>query len=154
MQKKIISLGFIIAVALLVVGSVQLVLAVNDISANPGHIVVGQKVIITLTTEAPATGTITVNQTATPGSTWSLPISVPAGVNTWTFPDDWPAGANTDVPGYYDVVADILMIVGRFEWETQFQAGFIVIPEVLGPIMALIACFGAVIGYTRIKAIK
>jgi len=153
MRKKMLLVGFILATALLVVGSVQLALAVNKLSVNPGYILIGQKVNITLTTELAATGTITVTQNAT-GNSWSININVPAGSNSWTFPDDWPAGANTDELGYYDVLADITMKISKYTWKTQFQAGFLVIPEPFGPIMAIIACFSAVIGFRKFKAIK
>jgi len=156
MRKKMLLVGFILATALLVVGSVQLALAVNKLSVNPGYILIGQKVTITLTTERAATGTITVTQNAT-GNSWSININVPAGTNTWTFPDDWLAtnpGANTNELGYYDVLADITMKISKYTWKTQFQAGFLVIPEPFGPIMAIIACFSAVIGFRKFKAIK
>jgi len=156
MQKKILSLGFLLIMTLLIIGGIQLVLAVNEISVNPGYILPGEKVTITLTTEKAATGTITVTQIAT-GDSWTINIAVPAGSKSWTFPDDWiPTNptANTDELGLYKVLADITIELYKYKWETQFETGFLVIPEPLGPIMAIIACFGAAIGYRKFKTIK
>jgi hypothetical protein len=44
------------------------------------------------------------------------------------------------------------MNVNRFVWKTQFQVQFFVVPDLpFGTLMAVVACFGAVIGYKKLR---
>jgi len=152
MQKKTLLLVSLIT-GLFVTWAIQPILAENKISVNPGIILPGEKVTITLSLDVKTIGgTLTVTHKPS-GTSWS--INIPGGwapgSKSWTFPDDWiPTNptANTDELGDYDVTADI----GINTWPVTFRVEFFVIPELLfGSVAATVACFAAVIGFMKFK---
>jgi len=121
---------------------------------DPGVIdIPGGSTDITLITPVRALGTLTVKCVASSNS-WSTSIDTGSTCKQeWTFPDDFP-GADTNTIGMYDVIADITMNVGKFKWVTSFMVEFFVVPDLpFGTIMAIIACFVAVAGYTKFKRV-
>jgi len=150
MQKKILTLGFIIG--LLAIWSIQPVLAANEISVNPGVIPPGGTVEITLTLDVHTSGgNLTVTHKPS-GTNWTIPVPGFSGSWSCKFPDDFPAGANTNELGDYDVTADIVIDIPPPPTPAKFRVEFFVIPEVLfGTVAATIACFAAVIGFMKFK---
>jgi len=130
----------------------QAPLPISGLFVNPGTITTpGGSTAILLITPTRAIGTLTVKCLAS-GNEWSTSIDTGLiGMQSWTFPDDFP-GADTNTLGMYYVSAEITMMVGKYTWRTTFRVEFFVIPDLpFGTIMAVVALFGAVIGYTKIK---
>jgi len=149
MQKKILAI-VVITLTLFLVYAITPAFAVNSITVDPGIINVGETTKITLTVEKAATGKLKVTYKPT-GDFWfaTTDINIPAGggSQSWTFPTDFEAGANTNNIGDYDVEATI-------DWVPpgHFKVEFFVIPDLpFGTIMAIVACFGAVAGYTKLR---
>ena len=126
--------------------------ATNAIGVNPGIINSGDTTTITLTVEQGATGKIKV--TAPDGNTnWTNAVGkdiniVGSGSQSWTFPNDFETGANTTNVGSYHVEADI----SGSKFYSTFKVEFFVVPDLpFGTLMAVVACFGAFIGYKKLK---
>ena len=139
--------GFMLTVALsLIIMTFSPAFAENSITvdrAGNSIIQTGQSINITVTTEQPATGTLTV---FSPDKTtsWSIPISQPAGQHKYVFPDDFPTGANTTVFGPYNVSATMQMTVDTRVWNAEFKVEFFAVPDLpFGAIMATVASFAA-----------
>jgi len=134
-------------------------LAKPALALDPGLYVVpgtittpGDSTKITLVTPLRAIGKLTVKCVAS-GDEWYASIDTGwTHVQIWKFPDDFP-GADTYTLGKYDVVADITMNVTKtIRWTTTFMVVFFVVHDLpFGTIMALVACFGAVVGYKKLK---
>lgn len=157
MQKnKSLTLAFLV-VALFLSYAAATVYATHPtgIYVNPGTITTpGQSTNITLVTPRAATGTLNVTCVAS-GNSWTRPINTAWNgtdyTQAWTFPTDF-SGANTNTLGLYDVVANLTMSVGRFVWKTEFEVQFFVVPDLpLGTLMAVVACFGAIVGYKKLR---
>ena len=120
--------------------------ASNSIDVTPAIVNLNGQVTITLTTVGPAVGIMTVTQKAT-GKSWSTIVNQPAGSTQYVFPSNIWIGAtppNTNVVGSYDVLASIAIGIDCFEWLTQFEVEFFVVPELpLSILMATIASFAA-----------
>jgi len=150
MQKNRTIAIIAVTLALFILYSVTPAFAVNSITVDPGIINVGDTTTITLTVEKAATGKLKVTYKPT-GDFWfaTADINIPAGggSQSWIFPTDFEAGANTNNVGDYDVEATI-------DWVPpgHFRVEFFVIPDLpFGTIMAIVACFGAVAGYTKLR---
>jgi hypothetical protein len=122
----------------------------NTITANPGIINKGATTQITVTTDFEAHGKLKVTYKPT-STSWfaTVDINIPSGGGSqhWIFPTDFETGANTDNVGDYDVTATITSIKSA-----TFRAEFFVVPDLpFGTLMAVVACFGAVIGYKKLK---
>lgn len=147
-NKSIVLMAFVMALFLFY--TVATVYATNGISVSSGVISPGGTTTITLTVEKGATGTMKV--TAPDNTTvWVSVVGISivgSGSQSWIFPTDFPAGANATNPGSYKVEADI---VGSIYY-TTFKVEFFVAPDLpFGTLMAVVACFGAVIGYKKLK---
>lgn len=124
--------------------------AVNSITVNPAIINVGQTTTITLTVEQAATGKLVVTYKPTNVSWFAkTDINIPSGggSQSWIFPTDFEVGASTNNVGDYDVSATV-------DWipPGHFMVEFFVIPDLpFGTLMAVVACFGAVGGYTKLR---
>jgi len=152
MKNKSLALA-VVVVALFLSYALATVQALNPgIYVDPGTITVpGGSTTITLVTPKRATGTLTVKCIAS-GKSWTTAVDTGTShQEIWKFPDDFPT-ADTYTNGMYDVTADITMNVGRFKWVTSFEVQFFVVPDLpLGTLMAVVACFGAVMGYKKLK---
>lgn len=129
--------------------------AINQINVNPEIINPGQHTTITLSTGKPATGNLSVKDPN--GNIWAstIPINIPGatgGTQSWDYFTDFEEGANTNTPGSYDVIANVTIDLDTIEWTTEFKIEFFVIPDLpLGTLMAVVACFGAVISYKKLR---
>jgi hypothetical protein len=159
MQKAntIAAIAVVLPLTLFVLCSAAPALAlVPGLYVNPGTLPTpGGSTTITLVTPLRATGTLKVKCVGT-GEEWLATVDTGStGTQTWTFPSNSFVGLtppNTNTMGMYDVVADIIMNVSTFKWKTTFMVEFFVIPVLpLGTLMAVVACFGAVGGYIKLR---
>lgn len=155
--KTTAAIGLALALTLFVLCSAAPALALfPGLHVNPGTITTpGGSTNITLITPLRAVGTIKVKCLAS-GQEWSATVDTGStGMQTWTFPSSSFVGLtppNTNTVGMYDAVADITMNISRFTWKTRFMVEFFVIPDLpFGTLMAVVACFGAVGGYTKLR---
>jgi hypothetical protein len=160
MQKNRLMLTLlVVALFTSYAGPIALASLSPGIYTDPGTISVpGLSTTITLVTPLKATGTLTI--TDPNGNRYTAAISTtkmgPSDwEQSWVFPDNFTSqGANTDTTGTYDVTANITMTIGRYVWKTMFEVVFFVVPDLpFGTLMAVVACFGAFLGYKKTKTI-
>jgi len=158
MQKKAtVVIAFTLTLFVLYSAAPALALS-TGLYVDPGTITTpGGSTTITLVTPVRAVGTLTVKCDAS-GEEWRASIDTGVTcIQSWTFPSSDFVGAtppNTNTIGMYNVVAEISMNVGNYVWRTNFMVEFFVIPDLpFGTIMAVVACFGAVAGYTKFKRV-
>jgi len=151
MQKnKTIAVVALVLTLFMLYSVTPAIAGVNSISVIPGIISVGDTTKIILTTDKAATGKLKVTYKPTSTSwfaTTDISIGAGGGSQQWIFPTDFEAGANTNNIGDYDVEATL-------DWvpKATFKVEFFVIHDLpLGTIMALVACFGAVVGYKKLR---
>lgn len=141
MTKKLLVAPVVVLIALAVITSVHAYS--NSIETEPSVIPHGSSTTIVLETADKATGIMKVKD---PNGNWheainSVDIPNGGGQQTWVYPQDFQNG-DTATAGPYEVVADITF--PEYTWATQFQVGFLAVPEVpLGTIAVALAAFGA-----------
>jgi hypothetical protein len=156
-KNRLMLVLLVVALFASYVGSIALASLSPGIYADPGTISVpGLSTTITLVTPLKAKGNLTV--TDPNGNHYTAAISttkVGPGdwEQSWVFPDDFTSqGANTYTVGTYDVTANVTMNVGKYVWKTMFEVVFFVVPDLpFGTLMAVVACFGAFLGYKKLK---
>jgi len=150
MQKSKIIVIIASILTIFVLYSTTPALAYNAIFVDPAIIKRGETTTITLVLEINGTGKLKVVYKVT-GEYWfaKTDINIPpgGGSQSWVFPTDFEDDANTNGVGDYDVIATIELVPPG-----TFTVEFLVIPDLpFGTIMAIVACFGAVAGYTKLK---
>jgi hypothetical protein len=147
-NRSIVLVGLVFALFLSYAATT--VMAANSITVSQGVISVGGTEVITVTTDAKASGPLKVKDPN--GNTWtaSADISIPAGggSDSRTYPTDFP-GADTNTVGSYETEADLT--IGKVSG-VIFRVEFFAYPDLpFGTLMAVVACFGAFLGYKKLK---
>jgi hypothetical protein len=162
-QKLYLAIGTLLAVTLLSTVPAKNALAVNGMTASPGVIAPGGTTDLTITLDAPATGTVlswdVLEADGDECSATGLPAAVGAGI-TKTYPTDFVlnvAGGDgvcdTGDIGSYNAEALVKVSVGTMKIVSEFETSFFVLPE--SPIGAVaiigssLGALGAFVGLRR-----